>query len=290
MSLNPQRTISELKELRELTSDANGAQRVAWTPMWLRARFWFEDKLRDLPVEHHFDAAGNRWVTLEGASRKTLLIGGHLDSVPNGGWLDGCLGGPRRSRNSAPLRGSIQRPTAGHRPPDRLGRRRRRAFRPQSAGLLRVRRHAYHRSRPRPHRSERRPPRRRGEKLRPSIWSGSRKRRWSGKMPPLTSSFISNRGRCSNRSIWRWAPCWARKAVERWAITFFGQEAHSGSTPMNARRDALAGAAKLALEIRRIAKKHPDAVCTMGSVKTFSRHCDCGSGTLRDHTGSARSG
>jgi N-carbamoyl-L-amino-acid hydrolase len=59
------------------------------------------------------------------------------------------------------------------------------------------------------------------------------------------------------------------KGVERHAITFHGQEAHSGSTPMNARKDALAAAAKLALEIRTIAKKHPDAVCTMGSVKTF---------------------
>ena len=59
------------------------------------------------------------------------------------------------------------------------------------------------------------------------------------------------------------------KGVERHAITFHGQEAHSGSTPMNARRDALAAAAKLALEIRAIAGKHPDAVCTMGSVKTF---------------------
>jgi len=38
---------------------------------------------------------------------------------------------------------------------------------------------------------------------------------------------------------------------------------------MRARHDALAAAAKLALEIRPIAKRHPDAVCTMGSVKTF---------------------
>ena len=59
------------------------------------------------------------------------------------------------------------------------------------------------------------------------------------------------------------------KGVERHAITFHGQEAHSGSTPMTARRDALAAAAKLALEIRTIAKRHTDAVCTMGSVKTF---------------------
>jgi N-carbamoyl-L-amino-acid hydrolase len=59
------------------------------------------------------------------------------------------------------------------------------------------------------------------------------------------------------------------KGVERHAITFHGQEAHSGSTPMTARRDALAAAAKLALEIRTIAMQHCDAVCTMGSVKTF---------------------
>jgi len=59
------------------------------------------------------------------------------------------------------------------------------------------------------------------------------------------------------------------KGVERHAVTFHGQEAHSGSTPMGVRRDALAAAAKLALEIRPIAKKHTDAVATMGSVKTF---------------------
>jgi beta-ureidopropionase / N-carbamoyl-L-amino-acid hydrolase len=59
------------------------------------------------------------------------------------------------------------------------------------------------------------------------------------------------------------------KGVERYTVTFRGEEAHSGSTPMGARRDALAPAAKLALEIRPIASKHPDAVCTMGSVKTF---------------------
>ena len=37
------------------------------------------------------DPAGNNWVTLKGQSDKVLLIGGHLDSVPNGGWLDSCL-------------------------------------------------------------------------------------------------------------------------------------------------------------------------------------------------------
>ena len=91
MALDPKRAVSELKELRSLTGDANGAQRVAWTDTWLKAREWFASKLRDLPVTHHYDSAGNNWVTLAGDSEKSLLIGGHLDSVPNGGWLDGSL-------------------------------------------------------------------------------------------------------------------------------------------------------------------------------------------------------
>src|SRR5271167_2918786 len=92
MSLDPKRTVAELKELRALTSDENGAQRVAWTDTWLKARQWFESKLDGLPVEQHHDAAGNSWVTLSGAAQKALLLGSHLDSVPNGGWLDGSLG------------------------------------------------------------------------------------------------------------------------------------------------------------------------------------------------------
>src|SRR5690349_8266304 len=89
--LNPKRTVAELKELRALTGDANGAQRVAFTPTWAKARRWLEEKMAELPAESHVDAAGNSWFTLRGESGKCLLIGGHIDSVPNGGWLDGCL-------------------------------------------------------------------------------------------------------------------------------------------------------------------------------------------------------
>src|SRR5260370_21364551 len=92
MSVDPKRTVAELKELRALTSDANGAQGLAWSETWLKAREWFSGRLAGLPVEDHRDAAGNRWITLMGVSPKALLLGGHLDSVPNGGWLDGALG------------------------------------------------------------------------------------------------------------------------------------------------------------------------------------------------------
>ena len=90
-TLDPQRTIAELKELRAFSADANGAQRIAFTPMWVKVRHWLMAKLAELPVETHVDAAGNLWSTLKGRSSRELLIGGHMDSVPNGGWLDGCL-------------------------------------------------------------------------------------------------------------------------------------------------------------------------------------------------------
>lgn len=89
--LNPQRTIDELKELRELTGDENGAQRVAFTEKWEQARSFMCHKFKSLPVRVETDEAGNQWATLKGKSDREVLIGGHIDSVPNGGWLDGCL-------------------------------------------------------------------------------------------------------------------------------------------------------------------------------------------------------
>src|SRR3954464_11462124 len=91
MPLDPARTVAELRELRELTADENGAQRVAWTDTWERAREWLRGKLEGTGAEEQIDEAGNQWFTLRGASERELLIGGHIDSVPNGGWLDGCL-------------------------------------------------------------------------------------------------------------------------------------------------------------------------------------------------------
>ena len=92
MPVDARRTISDLRELRALTADDHGAQRIAWSPTWLKARAWFQSKLAGLPVEHHLDAAGNSWTTLQGDSERVLILGSHLDSVPNGGWLDGALG------------------------------------------------------------------------------------------------------------------------------------------------------------------------------------------------------
>src|SRR4029079_18706143 len=91
MAVDPKRTVAELRELRELTEDENGAQRVAWTDTWEQAREWLRGKVAGTRAEVDVDAAGSQWFTLRGRSDRALLIGGHVDSVPNGGWLDGSL-------------------------------------------------------------------------------------------------------------------------------------------------------------------------------------------------------
>ena len=268
MSLSPKRTVAELQELRALTSDENGAQRVAWTDTWLKARDWFAAKVKELPVEHHLDAAGNNWVTLQGASEKSLLIGGHLDSVPNGGWLDGALdvlAGLEVLRRIA---------TEFHgRPPvtvrlvdwaDEEGARFGRSLLGSSAfaGTYSIE-------------ADRSRTDRDGVKLEDALrrcgieidnFPDARKEQ---KNAAAYLELHIEQGPVLERMGLPLGVVLGTKGVERHIITFHGQEAHSGSTPMNARRDALAAAAKLALEIRTIAKKHEDAVCTMGSVKTF---------------------
>ena len=90
--MSARNVIANLRELAEHTSTAEGAQRLAWGPVWRDAREWFNGKLAELDVAPTIDAAGNSWATLPGESDRAVIIGGHLDSVPNGGWLDGALG------------------------------------------------------------------------------------------------------------------------------------------------------------------------------------------------------
>src|SRR5688572_1470787 len=84
--------IADLRDLAARTSTDDGAQRLAWGPVWREAREWFATRALEMGVHHSTDAAGNRWFVLPGDSARTIILGGHLDSVPNGGWLDGALG------------------------------------------------------------------------------------------------------------------------------------------------------------------------------------------------------
>src|SRR3712207_9453576 len=55
--------------------------------------------------------------------------------------------------------------------------------------------------------------------------------------------------------------------VERHAVRFTGQHAHSGSTPMEVRRDAFIAAARSAIEFRDDAARRDDVRATTGFVK-----------------------
>ncbi|MBK7534107.1 MAG: Zn-dependent hydrolase [Myxococcales bacterium] len=93
MNASSRRVIADLKELAKLTSDERGAQRVAWGATWKKAREWYAAKVvRELGLQVYRDEAANLWVTLPGESKRSIVLGSHLDSVPGGGWLDGCLG------------------------------------------------------------------------------------------------------------------------------------------------------------------------------------------------------
>jgi allantoate deiminase len=86
------RAVAGLKELRERTGNEDGAQRVAWTDTWISARAWLRSELDGIDgVTVETDQAGNTWATLPGDSERFVIVGGHLDSVPDGGWLDGAL-------------------------------------------------------------------------------------------------------------------------------------------------------------------------------------------------------
>jgi hydantoinase/carbamoylase family amidase len=265
MALDPSRTVAELKELRELTGDENGAQRVAWTDTWERAREWLRGKVAETGAREEIDEAGNQWFTLEGDSDRALLLGGHIDSVPNGGWLDGCL-------NVVAAVEVLRRIAAGGRPPltvrvvnwaDEEGARFGRSLFGSSAAAgsmadqdeLRRRRDANGVALP-DALAEHGVDLDRALDARRQLESAAAYLELHIEQGPVLESLDLPLGVVLGTF-----------GVERNLITWTGQAAHAGSTPMDKRRDALAAAAKLALEIRPIAAEVGDgAVCTSGGV------------------------
>jgi N-carbamoyl-L-amino-acid hydrolase len=267
MSLDPRRTVDELRELRQLTGNEDGAQRVAWTGTWAEARHWLRGKLDGVGAEESVDAAGNQWFTLAGESERALLLGGHIDSVPNGGWLDGCL-------NVLAGAEVLRRLASEGRPPitvrlvnwsDEEGARFGRSLFGSSAaagsmadqGELRQRRDANGIALPNAL-AEHGVDLDRALDAQAELKSAAAYLELHIEQGPVLESMGIPLGVVLGTF-----------GVERHQVTFRGQAAHAGSTPMDKRRDALGAAAKLALEIREIAKRTGDgAVCTMGSVVT----------------------
>ena len=265
MTLDPTRTVAELKELRELTGNEDGAQRVAWTDTWVEAQEWMASKLEGTGAEMEFDEARNQWWTLRGRSDRELLIGGHLDSVPNGGWLDGALNvvagsevlrriaeegeppvtirlvswadeeGARFGRSlfgSSAAAGSMADQDELRQLTDRDG-----VSLPDAIG-----KHGVDLDRATDAKSQ--------------LENAAAYLELHIEQGPVLESMDLPLGAVLGTF-----------GVERHRVVWRGQAAHAGSTPMDQRRDALAGAAKLALELRHIAERAGGgAVCTSGDV------------------------
>jgi len=265
--LNPNRTIAELKELRSLTADENGAQRVAFTPTWTKARAWLRKKLEALPVEIHNDAAGNTWTTLRGESDRALLIGGHMDSVPNGGWLDGCLNVLAGVEILRRIHSQYNRE-----PPvtvrlvdwaDEEGARFGKSLFGSSAcsGNLDMN-------------EARGLVDKDGLKLPDALKNVGvdfERVKDSGQELENAAAYLELHIEQGPVLLDLDLPLGAvlgTFGVERHAVTFHGQAAHSGSTPMKRRKDAFLAAAKMSPEIYRIAGRSNGGVCTIGSCTT----------------------
>ena len=245
--------------------------RSAWRggPVWREARHWFNGKLAALGITPEIDAAGNSWATLKGASDRTVIIGSHLDSVPNGGWLDGALGvmagyealrmfkdqrppltikvvdwadeeGARFGRSllgSSAAAGALTIGEVEHLV-DKDGTRLVDALRENGVELTRM--HA-------------------SQVFLKAIAAAAYLELHIEQGPVLEAMNTPT------------GVVLGTFGVERHVLRFTGQAAHSGSTPIPMRRDAFLAAAESALAFREIAKSHttPEArvVCTVGTVK-----------------------
>ena len=265
MPLEPSRTVEDLRELRELTGDENGAQRVAWTDTWETAREWLVGKLDGLPLEYEIDQAGNQWWTLRGGSDRAVLIGGHIDSVPNGGWLDGALNVVagvevmRRLAEDGEPAATVRLVNWADEEGARFGRS---LFGSSAASGtmddqddLRQRKDANGIALP-DALSEHGVELDSALEARSQLESAAAYLELHIEQGPVLESMDIPLGVVLGTF-----------GVERHLVTWTGQAAHAGSTPMDKRRDALAGASKLALSLREIAAAAGGAaVCTSGGV------------------------
>ena len=262
--VDSRRAVEELKELAELTGGPDGARRVAWTNEWSKARDWLRGKLEEIDGigEISTDEAGNLWATIPGDSEKAVLLGGHMDSVPEGGWLDGCLN-TIAALESLRVLATQQLPVTVRLVDwaDEEGARFGRSLLGSSAtaGSLV-------------------PDEVRGLKDKNGVALPDALKEHGVDLDTMKESnnqlenalayleLHIEQGPVLERMGLPVGVVLGTFGVERHAIRFTGQHAHSGSTPMEVRRDAFIAAARTAVEIRDDAAARDDVRATTGFV------------------------
>ena len=261
--VDSRRAVEELKELADLTGGPEGARRVCWTDEWAKARSWLCEKLEEIEgVEVETDEAGNVWATAPGDSERAVILGGHIDSVPNGGWLDGALnviGALEVFRVFAPQRRPVTLRLVDW--ADEEGARFGRSLfgSAAAAGTLK-------------------PDDVRGLKDRDGVALPDAlaehgveldRVNEAGRQLRNAAAYLElhiEQGPVLERLDLPLGVVLGTFGVQRHAVRFTGQHAHSGSTPMDVRRDAFIAAARSAVEFRNDAARRDDVRATTGFV------------------------
>lgn len=92
--VNQERLLASLEELSRVgNSSTQGVTRFALTDGDRQAREWLQERARQYNLKSHFDAAGNLFIYADVAQEQPpVIVGSHVDTVPNGGRYDGALG------------------------------------------------------------------------------------------------------------------------------------------------------------------------------------------------------
>jgi hydantoinase/carbamoylase family amidase len=268
LSIDVDAVIADLDELATASGGRfAGAKRLAWSQDWRDARAWLRAKLAELPVTVEEDAAGNLWATFagDGTADGFVIVGSHIDAVPSGGWLDGVLGlttalGTLRALAAADAAPPVSVKLVDW--ADEEGARFGRSLVGSSAvagtldpdevrDLLDAQ----------------------GVRLQDALaecgvdldGAGAATAQLDGALAYFElhieqGPVLLDTGRPASAVA-------GTVGDERYLITFTGQAAHAGSTPMHLRRDTLAAAATAALAIRAVGIRH-GGVSTVGSIRS----------------------
>ena len=213
-------------------------------------------------TEIETDEAGNIWATAPGDSERAVVLGGHIDSVPNGGWLDGALnvvGALEVMRALAPQKRPVTLRLVDW--ADEEGARFGRSLfgSGSAAGALKPD-------------DVRNLKDRDGVALPDALQEHGvdlDRANEAGKQLENAVAYLElhiEQGPVLERMDLPLGVVLGTFGVERHAVRFTGQHAHSGSTPMDVRRDAFVAAARSAIEFRDDAARRDDVRATTGFV------------------------
>lgn len=270
LRINPSRLLENLAELAKIGAlESGGISRLAFGEEDRRGREWFLLKLREIGLQVSVDCAGNISGLLPGTEPELprVVTGSHLDTVPNGGPLDGALGVVAGMEALQTLFESEFRPRRSIElinfsdEEGRFGG----LFGSQAlAGMLDLQK-------------LRRTPDLTGVSLIEALEEcglNLEKAPRARRDPATLHAFVElhiEQGPVLEQEELEIGIVHGVAGLFKWNVRFYGMAAHSGTTPMPMRRDALLGAVDFLQLSESVLREHgsPHSVCNAGRIEAF---------------------